>query len=631
MNNPVTETRTFGAEISKVLHLMIHSLYTNRDIFLRELISNASDACDKLRYGALTKPEMLEKQSDLRITLSANSKTRIFTITDTGIGMSRDEMINNLGTIAKSGTQEFISALSGDAKKDMPLIGQFGVGFYSAFMVADKVKVISCKAGEPQSHEWESDGLGEYTITEGQAGATRGTTIMLWIKKGKDFDIYLDRFKLGFIAETYSNHISFPIEFIDEEGKVHPLNTGTALWARNKSDITEEQYKEFYQSNAHAPDSPWMVMHNKAEGKIEYTNLLFVPSHKPFDLFHPDRKRRVKLYVRKVFITDENANVIPQWLRFLRGVVDSEDLPLNISRETLQANPVIDKIRDGIVKRFLGDLKKRMKKDAADYDTFWKNFGGVIKEGLCETIAPKEEILEICRFFTTDASGTTSLDDYISRMKPDQQHIFFATGDRLDALQSSPQLEGFRKRGIEVLLFTDHVDDFWVNVVNSFKSKEFKSITRADIDLDKLGKSDDDTEKNDSAIAHTDEIKVLIENLKTIYGDQVKDVRVTHKLEGSPVCLAVGERDMDIRLEQFLRENKQLPDASYAKILEINPDHPIIKKLADKLSKDASNAEAKDVAFLLLDQAKILEGEELTKPADFSRRMSYFLERSLAA
>ncbi len=379
MKENAKETHAFNAEIARLLHLVIHSLYTNRDIFLRELISNASDACDKLRYEAITQPELLG-DDNLKIAIAADKKNRMLTISDNGIGMSKEELVTNLGTIAKSGTQEFLKTLGG--KKDMNLIGQFGVGFYSSFMVADKVEVVSRRAGLEEAWRWISDGTGEFSMEklEGQSG--RGTRIMLHIKPEKEFDIYLDRHKLGFIAETYSDHISFPIECIDEEGKAHKVNAATALWARPKSDITPENYNEFYRHVAHSPDTPWAVLHNKNEGKIEYTNLLFIPSAKPFDLYHPDRHRRVKLYIRRVFITDENANLIPHWLRFLRGVVDSEDLPLNVSRETLQHNPILDKIRDGLTKRVLGELKKRSATDAADYILFWSNFGPIVKEGL---------------------------------------------------------------------------------------------------------------------------------------------------------------------------------------------------------------------------------------------------------
>jgi len=622
-----TEKHSFSAEISKVLKLMIHSLYTNKDIFLRELISNASDACDKLRYAGITEPALLEGDAPLKITLSADKKAKTITIADNGIGMSRDELIANLGTIAKSGTQEFLTALTGDAKKDMPLIGQFGVGFYSAFVIADKVTVESRKAGTKEGHIWESDASGEFTVADAEGDTARGTRITLHVKQGEEE--YLDKFRLKHIAQTYSDHISFPIELIDEEGKTETVNKASALWMRSKSEVTAEQYNEFYHHVAHSPDTPWMTLHNKAEGTMEYTNLLFIPSLQPFDLFHPERKRRVKLYVKRVFITEEGSEIIPHYLRFLRGVVDSEDLPLNISRETLQQNPILGRIRDSIIKRTLSELKKRAEKDVADYAVFWKNFGAVVKEGLCEPIAPKESILEVCRFHSTHGEALVSLDEYIARMKEGQEQIFYLTGDRPEALVHSPQLEGFRKRGIEVLLLTDHVDDFWVSVVHNYKGKEFKSVTCSNIELDKIGEEVKPEEKRET---EKSDMAVLIVVLKTIYGEEVKDVRVTHKLSESAVCLAVEDGAMDIRLERFLREQKQIA-TTYAKILEINPDHPIIRSLAEKVQGgvNAEDATVRDIALLLFDQAKILEGEEVADPAAFSRRINGFLTRSLAA
>jgi len=622
----MTEKHTFGAEISKLLKLMIHSLYTNKDIFLRELISNASDACDKLRYKAVTNPGLLGSDGALKIILSSDRKAKTITIADNGIGMSREELIANLGTIAKSGTQEFLGALTGDAKKDMPLIGQFGVGFYSAFIVSDKVTVESCKAGSTQGYRWESEGTGEFTISEAEHAA-HGTTVTLHIKKGDE--AYLDKFRLRHIVETYSDHISFPIDYKDEDGQIETINKGSALWMRPKSEISEEQYKEFYHHIAHSPDMPWMTLHNKAEGKVEYTSLLFIPSMQPFDLFHPDRKRRVKLYVKRVFITEEGTDIIPQYLRFLQGVIDSEDLPLNISRETLQYNPLLGKIRDSIVKRVLSELKKRAEKDPEAYSVFWKNFGAVLKEGLCEATAPKEQILEACRFYSTHTEGLVSLDDYLARMKEGQEHIFYLTGDKIDLLRNNPQLEGFKQRGIEVLLFSDHVDDFWVNVVQDYKKKPFKSVTRSNIELDKMGEMK--AEKEEGAKEKT-QMEPLIQVLKKIYGEQVKDVRITHKLEGSAVCLAVEEGAMDIRLERFLREQKQLA-TTYAKILEINPAHTIIKSLAERVVKGADDSDTmlRDVALLLFDQAKILEGEEVSDPAAFSQRINGFLAKGLAA
>jgi len=619
MTNKNEEKLKFSAEISKVLQLMIHSLYTNKAIFLRELISNASDACDKLRYEAITHPALLEGGGEFKINITIDKDKRQLTLSDNGIGMSREELIKNLGTIAKSGTQEFLSNITGDNKKDMPLIGQFGVGFYSSYMVADKVTVISTRAGSDESWQWESEGTGEFTLSPAEK-APRGTSITLHLKK--DDDEYLDKFRLRHIITTYSDHISFPIEITDEEGNSEVVNTASALWMRPKSEVTPEQYKEFYHHVSHAPDEPWLTLHNKAEGKVEYTSLLFIPSAKPFDLFHPDRKRRVKLYVKRVFITEDNAELVPAYMRFLRGVVDSEDLPLNISRETLQHNPLMTKIRDSLVKRVLSELKKKGEADETSYTEFWKNFGPVLKEGLCEAVTPREQILEVCRFESTHGESYTSLDAYISRMKEGQQEIFYLTGERVESLRSSPQLEGFAKRGIEVLLLSDHVDDFWVNVVTNYKGKAFKSVTRADIDLSKV--EGDAKTKEAEKPADEANITELCARIKTILGDQVRDVRTTNKLTTSAVCLAVEEGAMDFRLERFLIEQKQL-SASTAKILEINPEHPIIKSLAGKAT------DIEDVVYLLFDQARILEGQEITDLAGFTRRLQGFVEKSLAA
>lgn len=646
-----TETHAFSAEIARVLKLMIHSLYTNKDIFLRELISNASDACDKLRYQAVTEPAILGEDSELKITLSADEKANTVTLRDNGIGMDHDDLVHNLGTIAKSGTAEFLEQLasessqkekesgssrrsaseggSGDAKKDTSLIGQFGVGFYSSFMVADRVVVKSRKAGDKQAWAWESAGEGEFTVARLDEDFARGTEITLHLRK--DAKKYADKHKLSFIAQTYSDHISFPIEFTDEKGEIAQLNKAAALWTRPQSEITPEQYQEFYNHVAHQPDEPWLTLHNRLEGKISYTNLLFIPSMRPFDLFNQERRRRVKLYVKRVFITDENAEIVPAYLRFLRGVVDSEDLPLNISRETLQDNPLIDKIRESITKKVLGELKKKAEKAPEEYAKFWKNFGAVLKEGLCEMIAPKEKILEACWFHSTAENkpeGYTSLDSYIERMKEGQDTIYYLLGDRLETLRNHPQLEGFKKRGIEVLLFADHVDDFWVNVVSDYKGKHFKSVTKASDDLDKFA-GESDAEKDEKA--DNPQTDILIKMLKEIYGEQVKDVRKTAKLAESPVCLAVGEGDMDIRMERFLRENKQLPDTAYAKILEINPDHAVIQALAQAIGAKGRNPETEDMAWLLLDQARIIEGEELADPAAFSRRLTKFLAKGMAA
>lgn len=624
MTITTSEKIAFSAEISKVLKLMIHSLYTNKDIFLRELISNASDACDKLRYQA--QQGSMSTESELAITLWADEKARTLTIRDTGIGMNREDLINNLGTIAKSGTAEFaevVSRQSSVISEASPhitdnLIGQFGVGFYSSFMVADKVVVHSRKAGENTIWRWESAGEGDFTIEEIQnSDFAAGTEITLHLRK--DEKIYTDKHRLSFIVQTYSDHISFPIYWRNEQGDQDKLNSAAALWARPAGEVTKEQYQEFYRHVAHQPDEPWLTLHNRMEGKLSYSNLLFIPSMKPFDLFTPERRRRVKLYVKRVFITEENADVIPAWLRFIRGVVDSEDLPLNISRETLQHNPLLEKIRESLVKKILGELKKKAEKEPESYQKFWENFGAVLKEGLCETIAPKEKILEVCQFYSTTQDGYTTLDKYIEKMKTDQEAIYYLIGDRLETLRHHPQIEGFRKQGIEVLLFTDHVDDFWVNVVHEYKGKALKSVTKASADLDK--QTPEET---------AEKVTSLIPLLKEIYGEAVRDVRATHKLDESPVCLAVGEGDMDIRMERFLRENKQLPGGAYAKILEINPGHPVIQAMEHKAAGGKS-AELEDMAWLLLDQARIIEGEEISDPAAFSRRLTQFLTRGLIA
>ena len=622
MNKKNEEKLKFSAEISKVLQLMIHSLYTNKDIFLRELVSNSSDACDKLRYASLTEPELTEGETDFSITIDIDAEKKTLTITDNGIGMSRDELIANLGTIAKSGTQEFISQITGDAKKDMPLIGQFGVGFYSSFMVADKISVVSTRAGSSESFLWESDGIGEFTVAATEK-SPRGTAITLHLKEGADD--YLDSFRIRHIIQTYSDHISFPIYLLDEDKKPQQINTASALWMRPKSEISPEQYKEFYHHVSHLPDEPWMTLHNKAEGKLEYVSLLFAPSSKPMDLFHPDRKSRLKLYVKRVFITEEHADLVPSYLRFLRGVVDSEDLPLNISRETLQHNPMLTKIKEALTKKFLSELKKKAEADEEAYKGFWKNFGAVLKEGLCEAYSPREQLLDVCRFHSSDGDNEhiTSLDSYISRMKEGQENIFYLTGENLNVIRQSPQLEGFTSRGIEVLLLNDHVDDFWVNVVLDYKGKQFKSVTRSDINLENI--KSEKADKEEKPQASQEGIEKLCERIKAILGNSISEVRTTQKLGQSAVCLATKEGGMDFRLERFLIEQKQITGAA-AKILEINPSHQIIRHLVDK---SADNID--DAVWLLFDQARILEGEEISDPAAFTRRLQSFVEKSLAA
>ena len=619
------ETLKFDAEVGKILQLMIHSLYTHKEIFLRELISNASDACDKLRYLAVTNPGIMQGDSTLKVQISSDENAGTLTISDNGIGMNRQDLIEHLGTIAKSGTQGFLNQLTGDSKKDMQLIGQFGVGFYSSFMVSDEVVVESKKAGETQTFSWSSKGDGEFIIGEGSSDLLRGTKITLHIKE--DCKEFLDKHRIRHIVTTYSDHISIPIEFIDGE-KNEVLNSAAALWTKPKSEITEEQYNQFYKHVAHAGDVPWMVLHNKNEGNIEYTNLLYIPSRKPFDLFHPDRKARVKLYVKKVYITEDGVQLVPAYLRFVKGIVDSEDLPLNISRETLQHNTVIDKIRKSISKRVTAELKKKMESDKEDYQKFWENFGEVLKEGLCEGIdTDREALFEVCRFGVALSDSMISLDDYIAGMKEGQEFIYYITASSLDLAKNSPQLEGFVKRGINVLILTDTVDEFWVNVAHQYKDKEFKSVTKVSNDLDNIELINDSDDKQPTDL---DDMNGLIEKIKSVLGEKLKDARISSKLVDSPVCLGVSENSMDIRMERFLIHQKQMSGVS-AKILEINAKHPIIKKLALDVKAGTETEELAEVIKLLFDQACIIEGEPIDDAGAFSRRLNRFLVKAVAA
>jgi molecular chaperone HtpG len=628
------ETLAFSAEISKVLRLMIHSLYTNKDIFLRELISNASDACDKLRYQSLTNQALLADAAELRITISHDEKANTIDVSDTGIGMNREELIAHLGTIAKSGTEEFLSAIA-NSKDQTTLIGQFGVGFYSSFMVADTVEVISRKAGETEAWKWESSGDGTFTITPIEGDAPRGTTVRLYVRD--DAKEYLDTFKLRNIIETYSDHISFPIyqcpvTFEGEQGEPELVNEGGALWVKPKAEITPEQYKDFYHHVAHSPDEPWLTMHNSVEGKTSYTNLLFIPSMKPFDLFHPERRRRVKLYVKRVFITEENVDLVPHYLRFLRGIIDSNDLPLNISRETLQDDPRLKSIRESITSKVLSELKKKAEKDADNYRKFWDNFGAVVKEGLCEFDSPREKLLEVCRF-TSTADESVSLAEYLKRKPEAQQHIFYLTADSLEAARHSPLLDGFTKRGIEVLLLTDHVDDFWVNVVGSYQDVALKSITRSDIDLEAIAPLVDKSEEGkDKADAKVQDISLdaqtqLLARLRGCYGEGIRDVRTTDKLTDALACLAVAEGAMEMRMERFLKEHNQLPRRG-ARILEVNMRHPFFRYLVNIMNDTSKGAEFEECASLLLDQACIIEGETIDNPAAFAKRLGSLMQRA---
>lgn len=627
------EKLSFQAEVSRLLDIVAHSLYSEKEVFLRELISNGSDACDRLRYAALTQPELTADDPGFRIRLVPDKDAKTLTVADNGIGMNRDDLIENLGTIARSGTARFMEALAekaADGKKDLSLIGQFGVGFYSAFMVADQVEVLSRKAGEAQGWRWSSDGKGSFTIGESDEAPARGTRIVLHLKE--DAADFLEEFRLRTVVKTYSDHIAVPILLGDTPAEdAQPLNAASALWMRPKASITPDQYKEFYHHVAHGFDDPWLTLHWRAEGVIEYTGLLFVPSQRPFDLFDPRRQHSVKLYVKRVFITDEAEGLVPPWLRFLKGVVDSEDLPLNVSREMLQHNPMLAKMRAGIVKRVLGDLSKKAE-DAdskADYARFWDAFGAVLKEGLYEEHAHKAELLKLVRVRTT-ASGDdlVSLDEYVARMKEGQEAIYYIVGDDRAALARSPQIEGYRAKGVEVLLLTDPIDEFWVPAVGEFAGKPFKSVTRGGADLAKIKAEADAAEKKDTA--PEGEMSSLVALLKTTLGDAVKDVRRSERLTDSAVCLVADDGDLDMHLERLLKQHKQLNGGAAKRILEVNPGHPLIRRLAEKVAASGTGAGLEDAAWLLLDQARIVEGEPLPDPVAFARRLAAFVERGLA-
>jgi molecular chaperone HtpG len=615
------EKKTFQAEVSRLLEIVAHSLYSNKDVFLRELISNASDACDRLRYAALTAPELIAGDPGLQVTIIPDKAKGTITVADNGIGMGRDELIDNLGTIARSGTAAFLGQLSGDAKKDVALIGQFGVGFYSAFMVSDEVEVVSRKAGETEAWRWASDGKGEFSIEAAEKGG-RGTTITLHLHEA-DAE-YADPQRLEHIVRTYSDHIALPI-VLEALGKKERLNQGAALWLRPRAEITADQYREFYHHVGHGFDEPWLTLHAKAEGTYEYTSLLFVPGSKPYDLFDPARKNRVRLYVRRVFITDDCQELLPPWLRFLKGVVDSEDLPLNVSREMLQKNPMLARMRGQIARRVLGELAKKAKDAPEEYATFWDNFGAVLKEGLYEEAEHRDALLELARFRSTGVSGLSSLDDYVARMKPGQEAIYTITGDNPELVAKSPQLEGFRARGVEVLLLTDPVDDFWMPALGDYKKHPFKSVTRGQADLDKLGQAEPKPAadaKQDGAVAS------LVALFKLSLGDAVKDVRASNRLTDSPVCLVADEGDLDMHLERLLKQHRQL-SAEAKRILEINPGHPLIARLGELVGREGAADQLGDFAWLLLDQARILEGETLPDPAAFARRLSSVLAKGL--
>ncbi len=618
------EKLSFQTEVSRLLRIVANSLYSEKRIFLRELISNASDACDRLRYEAITEPGLTEDDPEFRVRIGIDPAARTIAVADNGIGMNREALIADLGTIARSGTSAYLEHMSSDSAKDVALIGQFGVGFYSAFMVADRVDVVSRRAGEADAWRWASEGLGEFTIGEAERDG-RGTTVTLHMRD--DEDEFLQPGALRGIVKTYSDHIALPIVFVDGDDE-ETVNEASALWARPRSEITEDQYTEFYRHVGHAFDAPWLTIHWRAEGTHEFTTLVFIPSQRPFDLFNPERKHAVKLFVKRVFVTDDCAELVPQWLRFLRGLVDSEDLPLNISREMLQNNPLLARMRMAIVRRVLGELSKKAEAEPAGYAEFWENFGPVLKEGLYEDEANRDEILKLARFHSTAGDGPVGLDAYVERMKEGQEAIYYIAGEELDSVRRSPQLEGFRARGIEVLLMTDPVDEFWIPAVGTYAGTAFKSATRAGADLADIAV--EDGADGDEEAVDQGRIDSVIAMFKLALKDEIKDVRVSDRLTDSAACLVAEEGDLDINLERLLKQHGQL-DTGFKRILEINPRHALVRSLADAVGKGATSGRLSDTAWLVLDQARIMEGEKLSDPAAFSRRMCEALARGLEA
>ena len=612
------ETMQFQAEVAKVLDIVIHSLYSNHEIFLRELISNASDACDKLRYALLTHPE-LTKNEGFKIIITPDKSAKTLTITDNGIGMNKDDLINHLGTIARSGSAEFIKTLSGDRQKDMALIGQFGVGFYASFMVADRVQVRTKKAGDSTGWLWESTGAGSFTIKE-DPDAPQGTAITLFLKK--DMLDYLEPIRIRHLVKQYSDHVALPIELC-ENGKTEVINAASALWTRNKADITEEQYKDFYQSVSHSFDTPWMTLHYKAEGIIDYTALMFIPTKPPFNLFQPDRKSGIQLYTNKVFITDDMKDLMPYFLRFMTGVIDTNDLPLNVSREMLQTTPVMAKIKKGIVHRILAELKKRAEKPD-DYKTFWDSFGIVFKEGLYEPIDERQEVAELCRFHTTAEDNLVSFADYVARMKKGQENIYYLTGTDLETLKVNPQLEGFAARGIEVLLLTDPIDEFWVQTYSEYKGKRIVSVMHAKDDLNKIKAEKDDTPTLDKKAGEK-----LTQKINDVLGDSVGSVQMTDRLTKSPMALITPEGQMSMNLERLMKAHGQQTNFNSQRILEINGKHPVIQKLADLIDKEEMTDVVAASIQVLFDETLIAEGEPIKNPSAFAERLTRFIMAGL--
>jgi molecular chaperone HtpG len=610
------ETLGFQAEVKQLLRLVIHSLYSNKEIFLRELVSNASDACDKLRFEALSDHALFEGQTDLKIRVSVDKTARTITISDNGIGMSRAEVIENIGTIARSGTREFLEKLTGDQAKDAHLIGQFGVGFYSSFIIADKVTLITRRAGLTAEHgvKWESAGEGDYAL-ENVEKDSHGTDVILHLREGEDE--FLEGWRLRSIIHKYSDHITLPIVMKKEEGdEDETVNQANALWTRPKSEISDEQYEEFYKHVAHAFEPPLARVHSKVEGKQEYTLLLYLPAHAPFDLWDRQQRHGIKLYVRRVFIMEDMEKLMPHYLRFVRGVIDSSDLPLNVSREILQHSKDIDTIRAGATKKVLGMIEELAESDKEKYAGFWKEFGRVLKEGVGEDFANKDRLAKLLRFSTTRSDGDAqdvSLADYVARVKDGQDKIYYVTAESFAAAKSSPHLEVFRKKDIEVLLLSDRVDEWMLSYLQEFDGKPLQSVAKGDLDLGKL-----DTEEEKKALdAEAEQFQELVSRVKEALGDAVKEVRVSHRLTDSAACLVADQHDMGMNLERMLKAAGQNVPGSKP-ILEINVRHPIVARLKDESDKDRFG----DWSRILFDQALLSEGGQLEDPAGFVHKLN---------
>lgn len=610
----MSKKQKFKTEVSKLLDIVINSLYSEKYIFLRELISNASDACDKLRYYSLMKPDITKNNGEFKIVITPNAEENTLTISDNGIGMNKDDLVNHLSTIAKSGTADFVNNAK-DNGSVVDLIGKFGVGFYSAFMVANKVEVVTKRAGEEQAYKWISNGVDGFEIEETEKEKS-GTDIKLFLKDdAKDFT---DTIYLRHIIRTYSDHINYPIVLDLGKAGEETVNTGSALWTKNKAEITDEQYNEFYHHISRNFDTPWMRLHFKAEGSIEYTGLLFIPSEAPYDLFQPDRQQSLKLYVNRVFISDKVDDLMPAYLRFVKGIIDSADLPLNISREMLQQNALIAKIRSGTVSRILKELKKRSE-DYDDYMKFWKNFGMAFKEGIYEDPANRVEIAELSRFYSTNSTEKlTSLDEYISRVNEGQTNIYYITGDDVPTLRNNPQLEAFKENGLEVLLLTDPIDEFWVQTLTNFKGYPLKHVSQADVDL-KFERKEPKADEGS--------LKKLTDFMAELFKNEVGKVVATEKLTKSPVSLTVENGQMSIHLERLMRNHQQQTAFASSRILEVNPYHPLIIKLADSMFNDSERQTVEEVCRLLLDQAKISEGEAISDSSFFSEKLSDYILR----